>query len=106
MCVGLGFIFGVMRVINFAQGEFLMLGMYFTFYAVHLARPGVAPRARSSGRSPAPARRRVVFVGGFLLHRYLISRVTGSASLGAESEGHYAQLILTLGVSLILQTAG
>lgn len=28
MCVGLGVIFGVMRVINFAQGEFLMLGMY------------------------------------------------------------------------------
>ena len=34
MCVGLGIIFGVMRVINFAQGEFLMLGMYFTFYVV------------------------------------------------------------------------
>ena len=34
MCVGLGIIFGVMRVINFAQGEFLMLGMYFTFYLV------------------------------------------------------------------------
>lgn len=26
MCVGLGIIFSVMRVINFAQGEFLMLG--------------------------------------------------------------------------------
>jgi branched-chain amino acid transport system permease protein len=33
MCVGLGLIFGVMRVINFAQGEFLMLGMYATLYA-------------------------------------------------------------------------
>ena len=33
MCVGLGMIFGVMRVINFAQGEFLMLGMYGTLYA-------------------------------------------------------------------------
>src|SRR5438270_13824579 len=28
MCVGLALIFSVMRVINFAQGEFLMLGMY------------------------------------------------------------------------------
>ena len=28
MCVGLGIIFGVMRVINFAQGDFMMLGMY------------------------------------------------------------------------------
>ena len=26
MCVGLGLIFGAMRVINFAQGEFQMLG--------------------------------------------------------------------------------
>ena len=32
MCVGLTVIFGVMRVINFAQGEFMMLGMYFTYF--------------------------------------------------------------------------
>src|SRR5216683_507785 len=32
MCVGLGLIFGVMRVINFAQGDFLMLGMYVAYY--------------------------------------------------------------------------
>jgi branched-chain amino acid transport system permease protein len=28
MCVGLSVIFGVMRVINFAHGDFMMLGMY------------------------------------------------------------------------------
>jgi len=28
LCVGLGMIFSVMRVINFAQGEFMMVGMY------------------------------------------------------------------------------
>ena len=32
MCVGLNIIFGAMRVINFAQGDFLMLGMYAAFY--------------------------------------------------------------------------
>src|SRR5215472_19352033 len=32
MCIGLGIIFGSMRVINFAQGDFLMLGMYAAFY--------------------------------------------------------------------------
>ena len=32
MCVGLSIIFGAMRVINFAQGDFLMLGMYAAFY--------------------------------------------------------------------------
>src|SRR5690606_40979796 len=31
LCVGLTLIFGVMRVINFAQGDFMMLGMYFAF---------------------------------------------------------------------------
>ncbi|MGH8631625.1 MAG: ABC transporter permease subunit, partial [Burkholderiales bacterium] len=32
MCVGLSVIFGVMRVINFAQGDFMMLGMYAAYY--------------------------------------------------------------------------
>ena len=32
MCVGLALIFSVMRVINFAQGESLMLGMYAAFF--------------------------------------------------------------------------
>ncbi len=34
MCVGLGLIFGVMKVVNFAQGELLMLGMYVSLYLV------------------------------------------------------------------------
>ena len=34
MCVALGLIFGVMRLINFAQGDFLMLGMYFALSIV------------------------------------------------------------------------
>src|ERR1700754_1985146 len=31
--VGLNLIFGVVRIVNFAQGEFLMLGMYGAFAA-------------------------------------------------------------------------
>src|SRR6185295_4435310 len=34
LCVGLGIIFGVMRVVNFAHGEFMMLGMYVAYYLV------------------------------------------------------------------------
>src|SRR5580693_9156989 len=53
MCVGLGIIFGAMRVINFAQGDFLMLGMYAAFY---LATAGglSAFWARALDRSSPP----------------------------------------------------
>ena len=33
MAVGLTLIFGVMRVVNFAHGEYLMLGMYLAYWA-------------------------------------------------------------------------
>ncbi len=106
MCVGLGIIFGVMRVINFAQGEFLMLGMYFTFYLVTsfgvlaLLGPVVGPYAGALLAGPA------LFFVGYALHRFLISRVTGVNVAGTEGEGHYVQLILTLGVALVLQNGG
>ncbi|MCI0527056.1 MAG: hypothetical protein L0Y56_06395 [Nitrospira sp.] len=32
MSIGLTLIFGVMRVVNFAHGEFIMLGMYLSFW--------------------------------------------------------------------------
>ena len=106
MCVGLGIIFGVMRVINFAQGEFLMLGMYFTFYVVAAFNllwflgPAVGPYTGALLAGPA------LFAAGYALHRFLVSRVTGISVAGTEGEGHYAQLILTLGVSLVLQNGG
>src|SRR2546426_7981815 len=84
MCVGLGIIFGVMRVINFAQGEFLMLGMYFTFYLVagsgvlSFLGPLVGPYAGALLAGPA------LFVAGYALHRFLISRVTGINVAGTE----------------------
>ncbi|HTV46503.1 MAG TPA: branched-chain amino acid ABC transporter permease [Stellaceae bacterium] len=100
MCVGLGLIFGVMRVINFAQGDFMMLGMYFSLYvvggigAVAALGPEAAPIAAALLAGP------VLFAGGWLLHRLLLGRVTGRRG-GASS--HDAQLILTLGIALILE---
>ena len=49
MCVGLALIFGVMRVINFAQGDFMMLGMYAAFY--FFTALGVQGRFRQHGRA-------------------------------------------------------
>jgi branched-chain amino acid transport system permease protein len=106
MCVGLGIIFGVMRVINFAQGDFLMLGMYFTLYLVvnlgvfAFLGPSAAPFAGALLAGP------VLFCAAYLLHRFLISRVTGIQAVGTESDGAHAQLILTLGIALVLENGG
>lgn len=106
MCAGLGIIFGVMRVINFAQGEFFMLGMYFTFYVVssQIFAPWFGPGAAAFliAFLAGP----VFYVFGVLIHRSLMSGVTGMRSMALEGEGQHAQLTLTLGISLLLQNAG
>jgi branched-chain amino acid transport system permease protein len=106
MCVGLGLIFGVMRVINFAQGEFLMLGMYATLYAYTWLALGSILGPYAGPIVGALIAGVVVYFFGILLHRYLLVRVTGIRVAGSEGEGHYPQLILTLGLSLILANAG
>src|SRR5258705_4079157 len=105
MCVGLGLIFGVMRVINFAQGEFLMLGMYATLYAYTWFGLGRLLGPYAGPIAGAVIAGIVLYFVGILLHRYLLARVTGIKVVGSEGEGHYPQLILTLGLSLILSNA-
>ena len=106
MCVGLSLIFGVMRVINFAQGDFMMLGMYaayylFTLFGVHLLLgPTFAPYIAALAAGP------VIYLLGILIHKVLISKVTGVRGSSLEADGHYAQLILTLGIALIMQNGG
>ena len=69
MSIGLALIFGVMRVVNFAQGDFMMLGMYLTyFYAV---RGRIDPLLGALLTIPP------FFVLGWLVHRGLLARVTG-----------------------------
>jgi branched-chain amino acid transport system permease protein len=43
---------------------------------------------------------------GYAVHLVLISRVSGTRTSTLEGDGHYAQLILTLGIALILQNGG
>lgn len=106
MCVGLGIIFGVMRVINFAQGDLMMLGMYGAWYLfvgfgiLTFLGPYVGPVAAAILVGP------LLYVVGYLLHQWLVSRVTGVRVASLEGEGHYAQLILTLGIALVLQNGG
>jgi branched-chain amino acid transport system permease protein len=106
MCVGLGLIFGVMRVINFAQGDFMMLGMYAAYYlflsvGIQTAFGSViGPYVAILLSGP------LLFLFGFWIHKLLISRVTGRRTAQLDGEGHFAQLILTLGVALVLQNGG
>jgi branched-chain amino acid transport system permease protein len=94
MSIGLALIFGVMRVVNFAQGDFMMLGMYLTYYF-------------AIGQQVDPLLGAVLaippfFVLGLLVHRVLLVRVTGGGDPQREMD---AQLILTLGLSLIITNA-
>ena len=102
MCVGLALIFGVMRVINFAQGDFMMLGMYaayciFSWLGMESIFGNVwGPYVSILLAAP------LLFVVGYLVHAGLMSRVSGTRTAQLDGEGHYAQLILTLGIALIL----
>lgn len=106
MCVGLSVIFGVMRVINFAHGDFMMLGMYVAYYAFGLLGIHALFGASAGPYIAALVAGPVIFLAGILAHRLLISRVTGIRGNALQAQGHYAQLILTLGLALVLQNGG
>ena len=106
MCVGLGLIFGVMRVINFAQGDFMMLGMYAAYYLFLSAGIQTAFGSVIGPYVAILLSAPLLFLFGFWIHKLLISRVTGQRTAQLEGDGHFAQLILTLGVALVLQNGG
>ena len=84
--IGLTLIFGVMRIINFAQGELVMVGMYVTFFLFRLA--GIDPFLSVLLTMPA------LFVLGAILQSTLINRV-----LDALPQN---QILLTIGIGLVL----
>jgi branched-chain amino acid transport system permease protein len=86
VAVGLTLIYGVMLILNFAHGEFLMLGMYIAFFAFTYLNidPYIA----------APIAALLVFGLGALIQRGLIQRVLNSHPL--------SQIVLLLGVSTLL----
>lgn len=86
VAIGLNLIFGVIRVVNFAQGEFVMLGMYATFVcytALHvdpyLAIPIVFP---------------LLFVFGMLVQRFILQRLQNEPMM---------QIFATFGLLMLLQ---
>jgi branched-chain amino acid transport system permease protein len=89
VALGLTLVFGVLRIINFAHGTFMMLGMYATFFLYTLA--GVDPYLSVVVVGP------LFFAAGMALERGVIQ-----PNLGAPEAN---QLLLTLGLALFLENA-
>ena len=87
--IGLTLVFGVMSIVNFAQAEFLMLGMFVGFFCWQYL--GLDPML---GALVAFA---VVFVFGALVQRVLIERVLHAPEV--------AQIFLTVGLLIVLENA-
>lgn len=87
--IGLSIIFGVMRIVNFAHGDLMMLGMYATWFA--FSRFGLDPYAALFVTVP------LLFACGAVLQRFVINRAL-------TSEAHN-QILLTIGIGLILRNA-
>lgn len=87
VAVGLTLIFGVMRIINFAHGSLMMVGMYVSYWLFVLG--GVDPYLSLIASAS------VLFVVGLAIQAILISPVL-------EAPEH-DQLLLTLGVSLVVE---
>lgn len=85
--VGLTLTFGVMRIINFAHGEFLMVAMYATyFFSQYFAtEPYVAVAVVLPG----------LFLFGVIVFQLFVRPILGAAPLN--------QMLLLVGLSLILQ---
>src|SRR5437899_8218614 len=84
--IGVTLIFGVVKIVNFAQGEFVMIGMYISFYLA--TQFGIDPIASLIVSMP------VLFVIGVLVQHFLIRRVMGPNDM--------PQIFLTFALSLLL----
>jgi branched-chain amino acid transport system permease protein len=85
--IGLTMIWGVMQIVNFAHGEFLMLGMYASFWVFTLY--GVDPYLALLIIMPG------LFLLGVLTQRLVISPILDAP--------HAAQIFATVGLSIVLQ---
>jgi branched-chain amino acid transport system permease protein len=84
--MGLALIFGVMRIVNFAHGAFLMLGMYATW--VFFDKFNINPYL---GFIPAGV---LLFAFGWLVYLGLIRPI--------RNRSDFMQILMTTGISLIL----
>jgi branched-chain amino acid transport system permease protein len=86
VAVSLNLVFGVLRIINFAQGEFLMLAMYAAYW---LWRLGVDPYLAILVVAPGMA------ILGAACEKFLIRRTLSAPA--------HVKIFVTLGLSIALQ---
>ena len=89
MSIGLTLIFGVLRVVNFAHGEFLMIAMYGAWAFSKLL--GLNPYVAAITVVPA------MFLFGALVYRLVIG--------SALEKPHLVVVFATMGLSIFLQNA-
>ena len=83
---GMALVWGVLRIINIAQGEFVMLGGYVVVYA---AAAGVPPLAA------VPLAAAALYALGWLLYRVVVFRVV--------DQDLFVSILATFGLSILLQ---
>lgn len=87
VAIGLTIIFGVMKIINFAQGALMMLGMYVTYWLFALA--GVNPYLS------IPISAAVLFIIGAGIQKGILSKMMDAPE--------HNQLLVTLGIMLFIE---
>ena len=86
VAIGLTLIWGVMNIINFAHGDFLMIGMFIAFWSYTLF--GLDPIFS------IPICAVILFLLGAVIYRFIVSKVMTGPGL--------AQLVVTFGISIFL----
>lgn len=89
IAIGLTLIWGVMNIVNFAHGDFLMLSMYISFWSYTLW--GIDPVLA------IPICAVLLFALGLLVYKFAVSKVMNGPML--------AQVVVTFGVSIFIANA-
>src|ERR1700712_2558090 len=94
--IGVTLIFGVVKSVNFAQGEFVMIGMYISFFLS--SQFGIDPLVSLIVSMP------VLFAAGVLIQHFLIRRVLGPNDM-PQISWPFALSFLLLNLALIFLSA-
>jgi len=89
IALGLTLMFGVMRIVNFAHGEFVMFSMYLTYWIVTLS--GVTPY------TALPLVALIMFLFGIVVYILIIRRTLSSSMV--------VQIFATVGLGLFMSNA-